>query len=57
MKTWARTVVSFLKKEEGVSAVECALLLALVIIICIVAISPANPAREISEPVVVSQIR
>jgi len=40
-----RPLVSFLKNEDGVTAVECALLLALVVAICLVALSPApDPA-------------
>jgi len=53
MRTLARSFVSFLKKEDGVTAIECALMLALVVVICIVALSNANPAERISEPVVV----
>jgi Flp pilus assembly pilin Flp len=31
----------FLRREEGVTAVECALLLALVVTICLVTLAPA----------------
>ena len=42
-----RSVVRFLKDEEGVTAVECALLLAVVVAICLVALAPsAVPAAE-----------
>ena len=53
MRALARSFVSFVKKEDGVTAIECALMLALVVVICIVVLSPANPAEKISEPVVV----
>ncbi|HJZ92684.1 MAG TPA: Flp family type IVb pilin [Gemmataceae bacterium] len=40
-----RSVTRFLKSEEGVTAVECALMLALVVVICLVALAPvARPA-------------
>ena len=35
-----RTLLQFLKNEEGVTGVECALLLALVVVICLVALAP-----------------
>ena len=38
-----RSVVRFLKKDEGVTAVECALMLALVVVICLVALTPTSP--------------
>ena len=34
----------FLKREEGVTAVECALMLALVVVICLVALAPTTAA-------------
>jgi Flp pilus assembly pilin Flp len=46
-------LVRFLRQEEGVTAVECALMLALVVIICIVAINPVKPENSAGEPVVV----
>lgn len=39
----ARSALSFLKREDGVTAVECALMLALVVIICFAALRPAVP--------------
>lgn len=39
MSTLARKVVSFLKKEDGPTAVEYAVMLALIIVVCIVAIT------------------
>jgi pilus assembly protein Flp/PilA len=35
----ARTIVSFLKKEDGPTAVEYAVMLALIIVVCIAAIT------------------
>jgi Flp pilus assembly pilin Flp len=40
-RTLTRSVVRFLRNEEGVTAVECALLLAVVVAICLVALAPA----------------
>jgi Flp pilus assembly pilin Flp len=40
-RTLARSVIRFLKDEAGVTAVECALLLAVVVAICLVALAPA----------------
>ena len=40
-RTLTRSVVRFLRDEEGVTAVECALLLAVVVAICLVALAPA----------------
>lgn len=42
-----KRLIAFLRDEEGVTAVECALMLALVVVICLVALSPGssdNPA-------------
>jgi Flp pilus assembly pilin Flp len=48
-----RSVVRFLSREEGVTAVECALMLALVVVICLVALAPvARPAEAASQPTV-----
>ena len=48
-----RSVIRFLKDEEGVTAVECALMLALVVVICLVALTPvAPPADAAVEPTV-----
>jgi len=41
-----RSVVRFLSREDGVTAVECALMLALVVVICLVAPSPVSPPAE-----------
>jgi Flp pilus assembly pilin Flp len=49
-----RPLARFLKDEAGVTAVECALLLALVVAICLVALAPAStPAGPAARPTVV----
>jgi Flp pilus assembly pilin Flp len=53
-RTLTRRLVRFLKNEEGVTAVECALLLAVVVAICLVALAPSSAQNEIaSQPTVV----
>ena len=39
MTSFMKSVVSFLKKEDGPTAVEYAVMLALIIVVCIAAIS------------------
>ncbi len=39
MRTLAKKMVNFLKKEDGPTAVEYAVMLALIIVVCIVAIT------------------
>jgi pilus assembly protein Flp/PilA len=39
MKSIAKSVVSFLKREDGPTAVEYAVMLALIIVVCIAAIT------------------
>jgi len=39
MKTLARRLLTFLRKEDGPTAVEYAVMLALIIVVCIVAIT------------------
>jgi hypothetical protein len=43
-RCFPRRVVKFFQNEEGVTAVECALMLALVVVICIVALAPSSSA-------------
>ena len=46
-----RSLARFLKNEEGVTAVECALMLALVVVICLVALAPtASPTDPAAPP-------
>ena len=52
-RTLTRRFVTFLKNEEGVTAVECALLLAVVVVICLVTLAPASASPETPEPTVV----
>jgi Flp pilus assembly pilin Flp len=35
-------LIAFVRNEEGVTAVECALMLALVVVICLVALTPSS---------------
>ena len=53
MRYITKFVSGFLKKEEGVTAVECALMFALVVVICIVAINQINPSSSVGQPIVV----
>jgi pilus assembly protein Flp/PilA len=55
MKQYLKPVVQFLKKEDGPTAVECALLLGLVIVVCLVAIQGSKQSQIDSrlEPVIV----
>ena len=39
MKTFTNSVISFLKNEDGPTAVEYAVMLALIIVVCIAAIT------------------
>jgi pilus assembly protein Flp/PilA len=39
MRTFAQRVVTFLKREDGPTAVEYAVMLALIIVVCITAIT------------------
>ena len=49
-----RLLARFLKDEEGVTAVECALMLALVVVICLVALAPAaSPTAPAPAPTIV----
>lgn len=53
MRRLTRTLINFLKSEDGSTAVECALMLALVVVVCIVAINQTNLGPVVGEPVVV----
>ena len=49
--TLAKNVISFLKKEDGPTAVEYAVMLALIVVVCIAAISAlgANANKTFSK--------
>jgi pilus assembly protein Flp/PilA len=52
MKKIARSLVNFLKREDGVTAVECALMLALVVLICIIATNTVESKPQVDDTVV-----
>jgi pilus assembly protein Flp/PilA len=54
MRTFARAAINFLKKEDGPTAVECALMLGLIVVVCIVAINSLNSNSTVKEPEVVA---
>ena len=47
-----RRLIAFLRDEEGVTAVECALMLALVVVICLVALAPESTSNAAPAPTV-----
>lgn len=49
-----RSFVNFLAKEDGPTAVECAMLLAIVVVICLIVVQPGSLTliKAGSEPVV-----
>ena len=53
MRSIARSLVNFLKREDGVTALECALMLALVVVICIVALNKTEPTPQADQPIVI----
>ncbi len=53
MTRLARSLVNFLKREDGPTAVECALMLALIVVVCIVAINSVHKDPTVTEPTVV----
>ena len=59
MKRFLKPVVTFLKKEDGPTTVECALMLGLVVVVCLVAIQGGKDLRDKSgiEPVIVQVSR
>ena len=53
-RTLIRPLQRFLKNEEGVTAVECALMLALVVVICLVTLSPnTSKNKPVQDSIVV----
>ncbi len=55
MARMKQLVYDFLRKEDGPTAVECALMLALMIVVCVVAINTLQPSGTPSEGAVVVQ--
>jgi len=53
MSWCGRVLARFLKNEEGATFVECALMLALIVVICIVAVNHVESGPVVSEPVAV----
>lgn len=47
-----RPLVGFIRDEEGVTAVECALMLALVVVICLVALAPGSASEAAPAPMI-----
>jgi len=48
MKSFAKSVVSFLKREDGPTAVEYAVMLALIIVVCITAITTIGTKANVT---------
>ena len=46
MRSMTKSLVSFLKKEDGPTAVEYAVMLALIIVVCIAAITTLGSQRQ-----------
>jgi Flp pilus assembly pilin Flp len=53
MKTLARSFINFMKRQDGVTAVECALMLALIVLICIIATNTAESKSQVDDTIVV----
>jgi pilus assembly protein Flp/PilA len=51
MRRFTRSIIEFLRREDGPTAVECALMLALIVVVCIVAINSVHSNPSASEPV------
>jgi pilus assembly protein Flp/PilA len=52
-----QSLINFLKKEDGPTAVECALMLALIVVVCIVAINTVQSNPSAGEPTVIETVR
>jgi pilus assembly protein Flp/PilA len=46
MKNFASSIVSFLKEEDGPTAVEYAVMLALIVVVCLTAITSVGTAAS-----------
>jgi len=55
MKKLARSLLNFVKREDGVTAVECALMLALIVLICIMATNKFESTPQVDDTVVVAE--
>lgn len=53
MRNVTRSILNFLRREDGPTAVECALMLALIVVICIVAINGVNSTPQVDDQIVV----
>ena len=51
------TTVQFLRREDGPTAVECALMLGLVVLACIVAGRQLTPGGQVGAPVMIVERR
>jgi pilus assembly protein Flp/PilA len=52
MKKLARSLIDFMKREDGVTAVECALMLALIVLICIISTNTLKSKPQVDDTVV-----
>lgn len=55
MKKLARSLINFVKREDGVTAVECALMLALIVLICIMVTNRVEPTPRVDDTVAVAE--
>lgn len=55
MKKLVRSLINFVKREDGVTAVECALMLALIVLICIMATNTFESTPPVDDAVVVAE--
>ena len=46
MRTWSTALVRFLNSEDGPTAVEYAVMLALIVVVCLGAIITLRPKRQ-----------
>lgn len=57
MRKLARSLYQFLKREDGVTAVECALMLALIVLICIMTINTVESKPRVDDRTVAAETR
>ena len=56
MSRYLKSAVNFLKREDGPTAVECAVMLGLVVVMCIVAsqqVKQHHPGTPVADPVMI----